>query len=166
MSDQTKFRQMEPSDWPAVSQVYAEGISTGNATFETQVPDWPDWDSGHLQACRLVAEIGGEVAAWAALSATSRREVYRGVAEVSIYVGTKAQNRGVGSALLERLVECSEKEGFWTLQAGVFPENKSSVLLHQRLGFRVVGTRERIATRDGRWRDVVLLERRSAIVGT
>lgn len=156
---------MAPSDWPQVSEVYAEGISTGNATFETRIPEWDGWDTAHVESCRLVVESDGAVVAWAALSLTSRREVYRGVAEASVYVGKTARGQGIGSALLGAVVQCSEEHGFWTLQAGIFPENESSVRLHERHGFRIVGTRERIGARNGRWRDVLLLERRSDTVG-
>jgi len=156
---------MQPTDWPQVSRIYADGIGTGIATFETGVPEWDDWDAGHIETCRLVAETDGVVSAWAALSATSRREVYRGVAEASIYVSEAARGKGVGSALLGELVGCSEQHDFWTLQAGIFPENEVSVRLHERHGFRIVGTRERIGASNGRWRDVLLLERRSATVG-
>lgn len=158
------IRSMVPSDWPGVARVYADGIGTGLATFETTVPEWDDWDAAHVDTCRLLIEIDGDVVAWAALSPTSRRAVYRGVAEASIYVSEQVRGQGVGSVLLGQLVSCSEREGFWTLQAGIFPENEASVRLHQRHGFRIVGTRERIGASNGRWRDVLLLERRSETV--
>ena len=156
---------MGPADWESVRAIYREGIATGNATFEQSAPEWEQWDEGHLRACRLVARSGGEVIGWAALSPASRRRVYRGVAEVSVYVSGRARRQGVGMALLIALIESSEREGIWTLQAGIFPENTASVELHRRAGFRVVGTRERLGSMDGRWRDVVLMERRSAVVG-
>jgi L-amino acid N-acyltransferase YncA len=156
---------MRPADWESVRAIYREGIATGNATFEQSAPEWKQWDEGHLRACRLVARSGGEVLGWAALSPVSRRCVYRGVAEVSVYVSGQARRKGVGMALLSALIESSEREGIWTLQAGIFPENTASVELHRRAGFRVVGTRERVGSMDGRWRDVVLMERRSAVVG-
>lgn len=156
---------MLASDWPAVARIYREGIETGDATFETEVPGWDDWDRGHLDTCRLVVEIDGDVVAWAALSPVSPRHVYRGVAEPSIYVGAEARGRGVGKALLASLIEASEEAGIWTLQTGVFPENEGSVALHESQGFRVVGTRERVGEHHGRWRDVLLLERRSGRVG-
>lgn len=156
---------MTESDWPAVARIYREGIETGDATFETEVPDWSDWDVAHTEQCRLVVEIDGEVVAWAALSPVSRRQVYRGVAEHSIYVGSAARGQGVGAELLEALIDQSEDAGFWTLQTGIFPENEVSVALHKRLGFRVAGTRERLGSHHGRWRDVVLMERRSKRVG-
>lgn len=160
------IRAMTEADWPAVARIYGEGIETGNATFETDVPDWPGWDASHHGPCRLVFEEGGEVLAWAALSPVSRRPVYRGVAEVSIYIAPGARGRGIGAELLGALIEASEEEGFWTLQTSIFPENEASVALHTRFGFRVVGTRERIGSHHGRWRDTVLLERRSDRVGS
>lgn len=159
------IREMVPSDWPSVARIYAQGIESGHATFETEVPDWEAWDSGHLEECRLVSEVEGDVVAWAALSPVSRRSVYRGVAEVSVYVGSEARGRRVGSELLAALVECSEDAGIWTLQAVTFPENEASITLHARHGFRLVGTRENIGSQHGRWRDTVLLERRSLDVG-
>lgn len=156
---------MTDDDWPAVARIYGEGIATGDATFETEVPDRKGWDEGHLECCRLVAELEGEVVGWAALSPVSSRCVYAGVAEVSVYVGKGARGAGVGSRLLAALVEASEEEGVWTLQAGIFPENEASIALHERCGFRVVGVRDRIGEMHGRWRDVVLMERRSPRVG-
>lgn len=156
---------MLPSDWPDVASIYREGIETGNATFETSVPDWEAWDSGHLEECRLVVELGCRVVAWAALSPVSQRPVYRGVAEHSIYVSGDARSRGVGAALLQALIESSEKAGLWTLQTAIFPENEASISLHTGAGFRVVGVRERLGEHRGRWRDVVLMERRSEKVG-
>jgi L-amino acid N-acyltransferase YncA len=155
---------MGPADWESVRAIYREGIATGNTTFEQSAPEWEQWDEGHLRACRLVARARGEVLGWAALSPVSRRRVYRGVAEVSVYVSGQVRRKGVGMALLTALIESSEREGIWTLQAGIFPENTASVELHRRAGFRVVGTRERLGSMDGRWRDVVLMERRSAAV--
>ncbi len=167
-----EITDMEASDWPAVRAIYLEGIATGLATFEHRAPEWEAWDRSHRADCRLVAraagqgEVPGRVLGWAALSPYSGRAVYSGVAEVSIYVAAEARGIGVGSALLAALVEASETAGIWTLQAGIFPDNPASLALHQRFGFRQVGVRERIG-RDvtGRWRDVVLLERRSRSVG-
>lgn len=156
---------MRSADWPDVARIYADGIGTGLATFETEVPDWEGWNAAHIATCRLVADDVGMVVGWAALSPTSRREVYRGVAEASIYIGASARGQGVGSVLLGELISCSEREGFWTLQAGIFPENQASVRLHRGHGFRVVGTRRRIGSSNGQWRDVLLLERRSETVG-
>jgi L-amino acid N-acyltransferase YncA len=149
-------------DWPAVREIYQDGIDTGDATFETAAPDWEAWDAKHLASCRLVVREGSQVLGWAALSPVSARPVYRGVAEVSVYVSGRARGRGIGSMLLNQLVAASEEHGIWTLQASIFPENRASIALHQRAGFRIVGTRERIACREGRWRDTVLMERRSA----
>jgi L-amino acid N-acyltransferase YncA len=156
---------MRAEDWGAVRAIYLEGIVTGNATFERSAPDWPDWDQGHLKCCRLVARLGSEIVGWTALSPVSRRPVYTGIAEFSIYVAERARRRGIGSALLQALVDASEPEGIWTLQSGIFPENAPSLELCRRFGFRTVGTRERIGCMNGRWRDVVLVERRSAIAG-
>jgi phosphinothricin acetyltransferase len=152
---------MSANDWPAVRAIYLEGIATGNATFAKSAPEWAPWDEGHLRACRLVARAAEVVVGWAALSPASRRPVYAGVAEVSVYISERARGQGVGTALLSRLVEDSERAGIWTLQAGIFPENTASIELHKRAGFRVVGIREKLGSMDGRWRDVVLLERRS-----
>ena len=152
-------------DWGEVRAVYLEGIATGQATFETQAPTWEAWDAGHLPQPRLVARFGGHIIGWAALSRVSSRAVYAGVAEVSIYVGEKSQGQGVGAALLTALIATSEKAGIWTLQAGIFPENHASLALHKKHGFREVGRRERLGKLHGLWRDVILLERRSATIG-
>ena len=156
---------MRDSDWPAVREIYGEGIETGDATFQTAAPDWAKWDAGHLRHSRLVARREGSIGGWAALSAVSRRECYAGVAEVSVYIAGEHRGRGLGRRLLAALIVESEAHGIWTLQAGIFPENRASIALHKRLGFREVGVRERIGQRDGRWRDTVLLERRSQSVG-
>ena len=152
---------MQPSFWPAAAAIYSAGIATGVATFQTEAPSWEDWDAAHLPVCRLAAEEGGTLLGWAALSPTSARAVYRGVAEVSIYVDAAARGRGIGTALLRELILASEKAGLWTLQAVIQRENKASLRLHQACGFRLVGYRERIA-QDARgvWRDTWLLERR------
>jgi phosphinothricin acetyltransferase len=157
--------ELRPEDWPAVRAIYEEGIATGNATFETQVPDWEDWDANHLQDCRLVARMGGQIVGWGALSPVSGRCVYAGVTEVSVYVAAAARGQGIGKRLLRALIAVSEQQGIWTLQAGVFPENEASIALHKSCDFRKVGTRARIGQLKGVWRDVVLLERRSEIVG-
>lgn len=149
----------------AVLRIYQEGIDTGNATFQTAAPSWEEWDHSHLPACRLVAEESGEVTGWAALTAISSRCVYAGVAEVSVYVALNAQGKGVGRALLQKLVEASEENGFWTLQAGIFPENTGSIKVHEINGFRVVGRREKIGKMGSWWRDTLLLERRSTKTG-
>jgi phosphinothricin acetyltransferase len=160
-----RIRDMTAGDWPRVREIYAEGIATGHATFQSAPPGWEEWDAGHLHAPRLIAESDGVVVGWAALSPVSKRPVYAGVAEVSVYVGGGARGRGVGLALLERLVRASEAAGLWTLQAGIFPENSASLALHERCGFRTVGVRERLGAMQGRWRDVVLMERRSREAG-
>jgi L-amino acid N-acyltransferase YncA len=159
-------REMCAADRDDVLRIYLEGIATGNATFESGAPSWERWDAGHIRSCRFVAVGGGKILGWAALSPYSGRPVYSGVAEVSVYVGKDALGLGVGSALLAALIAASEREGFWTLQAGIFPENESSLALHTKHGFRIVGRRERLGRmQDGRWRDVLLLERRSCLVG-
>jgi L-amino acid N-acyltransferase YncA len=160
-----QVRELQPADWAAVRAIFEDGIRSGDATFETEAPEWEAWDAGHLPL-RLVAERDGEVAGWGALSPVSDRCVYQGVAEVSVYVAKSARGTGVGRALLERLVARSEKAGIWTLQAGVFPENEASLRLHRACGFRDVGVRERLGEIGGVWRDVLLLERRSTLVGT
>lgn len=156
---------MLPHHWLAVAKVYRQGMATGNATFEKTVPEFETWDQGHLPACRIVALAGEELAGWAALTAVSGRCVYAGVAEVSIYIGEAFREKKVGSALMQQLISESEKEGVWTLQAGIFPENQASIRLHEKHGFRQVGYRSRIGKMDGIWRDTVLLERRSTVVG-
>jgi phosphinothricin acetyltransferase len=157
-------RDLVAADWPEVRAIYEDGIRSGDATFETEAPSWEEWDAAHPRL-RLVAEQDGAVVGWAAVSPASSRRCYRGVGEASVYVAEAARGAGVGRALLERLVERSENEGYWTLTAGVFPENEASRRLHRACGFRELGVRERIGESDGRWRDVVWLERRSPRVG-
>jgi phosphinothricin acetyltransferase len=159
-----EIRDLRPGDWPEVAAIYEDGIRTGNATFESGVPSWEDWDAAHDEH-RLIGELDGETAGWAALSPTSDRRCYRGVAENSVYVAAWARGRGVGRALLEELIARSEAAGIWTLRAGIFPENKASIRLHMVCGFRLVGVHERLGELDGVWRDVLLLERRSEVVG-
>jgi L-amino acid N-acyltransferase YncA len=170
---------MPPDLWPAVREIYQEGIATGNATFETELPDWDKWDSSHRKNCRLIAlEPVGEgfsdllftldnvpVLGWAALSPVSSRRVYADVAEVSVYVASAARGRGIGTALLNALVQESEVNGIWTLEAGIFPENRASIALHKSCGFRKVGVRRRIGKLGDTWRDVLLMERRGSTVG-
>ena len=160
------IRAMRPDDWPAVRAIYEEGIATNNATLEPAVPSWPVWDAGHRSECRFVACRGSEVVGWVAISSYSVRDVYGGVAWESVYVAERARGTGVGRALLEALIPASEAAGVWTLMAGIQVENAPRLALHERVGFRRIGIQERIG-RDpmGRWRDVVLLERRSAVVG-
>jgi phosphinothricin acetyltransferase len=159
------IRDLRPDDWPAVRTIYEEGIRGGNATFETEAPSWERWDVAHPEL-RLVAERDGSVVGWAALSPASARHCYRGVGDVSVYVAEQARGAGLGRVLLEELVERSEQAGYWTLTAGVFPENEASIRLHNACGFRAVGIRERVGELRGHWRDVVLLERRSTLIGT
>jgi L-amino acid N-acyltransferase YncA len=159
------IRPLLPEDWPAVRSIYREGIATGNATFELDAPEWGEWDSAHLRDGRLVAEQDGSVVAWASLAPVSSRCVYAGVAEDSVYITAAMRGKGIGGRLLEALIRESESNGFWTLQAGIFPENAASLALHQKFGFRIVGVRERQGKMADRWRDVLLLERRSRIVG-
>jgi L-amino acid N-acyltransferase YncA len=159
------IRDLRPDDWPAVRAIYEEGIRGGDATFETEPPTWERWDAAHPQL-RLVAERDGFVAGFAALSPASPRHCYRGVGDVSIYVAGKARGAGLGRKLLDALVARSEEAGYWTLIAGVFPENEASLRLHKACGFREVGVRERVGESGGAWRDVVWLERRSTLVGT
>lgn len=152
--------QMTASDWEQVRSIYLEGIRSGNSTFETDAPSWDKWNEGHLPFARLVMREADKVVGWAALSPVSKRDVYRGVAEVTVYVTKSARGRGFGRVLLEALIAESEKNDIWTLQASIFPENTASVELHLRCGFREVGRRERIAMLNGVWRDTILFERR------
>jgi len=157
---------MRPSDWAGVLAIYLEGIATGNATFETEALSWDALDQHHLAEPRLAArDDAGRVLGWAALTPVSGRCVYAGVGDLSVYVAAEARGRGVGRALLDALIESSERAGIWTLQAGIFPENAASLALHRGCGFRKVGRRERIGKLKGVWRDVLLLERRSSAVG-
>jgi len=156
---------MQSEDWPRVRAIYSEGIATENATFETSTPNWTAWDAGHREDCRLVAKDHDKILGWAALRPVSSRSVYAGVAEVSVYVAAAARGRGVGKLLLKSLISCSERSGIWTLQAGIFPENVASLVLHKSCGFREVGLRQRLGQLAGVWRDVLLLERRSSSVG-
>jgi len=157
-------RDLRPGDWPEVARIYREGIQTGNATFETEVPSWEDWDRTHLAEHRFVAQREGRVCGWIAASPVSSRCCYAGVAELSVYIGEEARGQGFGAALLAAIIESSERGGIWTLQTGVFPENAASLALLRRFGFRAIGTQDRIGRLHGVWRDVVLLERRSEVV--
>jgi L-amino acid N-acyltransferase YncA len=161
---QVKLRDLRPEDWPAVRAIYEEGIRGGDATFETDPPSWERWDAAHPEL-RLVAERDAVIVGWAAVSPVSARRCYEGVGEVSVYVAEAARGMGVGRTLLDELVALSEQAGYWTLSAGVFPENEASVRLHTACGFRTVGVRARLGHLHGAWRDVVLLERRSTLVG-
>jgi phosphinothricin acetyltransferase len=157
--------KMPPANWDTIKQIYEEGISTGNATFQQKAPDWEEWNNSHLQHSRIIAKDKETILGWAALTAISERCVYAGVAEVSVYVRDKARGKGVGKQLLEKLIEESEANNIWTLQAGIFPENIASIKIHEACGFRIVGVRERIGQLNGKWRDTILLERRSKIIG-
>lgn len=156
---------MTVDHWAKVREIYLAGIAGGLATFETKAPSWEEWDVAHLRIARIVAVVGGEVRGWAALSPVSRRDVYAGVAEVTVYVEPEHQGQGLGRMLLEALIHESEEGGIWTLQASIFPENQPSIRLHLTCGFRVVGYRRRISRLNGVWRNTMLLERRSTVVG-
>ena len=162
--------RLKPNDWEEVRMIYQEGIATGHATFEAEVPKWERWDAAHLAEPRLVVRVGSSTAGWAALGRVSPRAVYAGVAEVSIYIGAQYRGQGIGDNLLAALIAASERIGIWTLQAGIFPENISSISLHKKHGFRELGRREKVGKMSfgeltGTWRDVVLMERRSKVAG-
>ena len=159
------IREMRQDDANDVLDIYGYGLSTRNATFETSVPSWQEWDAKHLNCCRLVFEEGGRVVGWVALAPMSSRACYQGVAEVSVYVAQAYAGRGIGSKLLASAIEESERNGIWTLYVSVFPENLATIRLHERHGFTTLGTRRKIAKLDGRWRDTLILERRSKVVG-
>lgn len=165
MRSELTIAPLRPRDWDRVKEIYLEGIASGHATFETAAPSWEQWDTAHLPFARLVARQEIDVIGWAALSPVSQRCVYGGVAEVSVYVSAYSRRSGVGRKLLHSLIDESEQNGIWTLQAGMFPENTSSLALHQACGFREVGRRRRIGKMNGIWRDTILLERRSTVVG-
>ena len=159
------IRKMKDQDWPEVKNIYQQGIATGDATFENETPDWVRWDKSHLNNCRLVAMFGEKIVGWAALNPVSTRCIYNGVAEVSLYVRDSFRGRGIGTALLKGIIEESQRAGIWTLQSGTFPENAASIAVQKACGFREVGIREKIGCMNGKWRDVVLMERRSKDVG-
>ena len=165
MKEELIFRELKDTDWEEVSKIYQDGLDTGNATFETNVPNWNDWNNGHLKVCRIIAEINSKIVGWSALSPVSSRCVYGGVAEVSVYVSKRFMGQKIGTNLLEKLIIESEKHGIWTLQSGIFPENKGSIIIHEKLGFRKIGYREKIGKMNGTWRNTTLLERRSDKVG-
>jgi L-amino acid N-acyltransferase YncA len=158
--DSPSIRVLTPDDWPDVARIYADGLATGTASFETHVPTWDEWDARHRREPRFVAEVDGAVAGWLAIMSTSPRHCYRGVVEHSVYVDAEARGRGVGRALLEQLVEDAPTHGIWTIQTSIMAANGASLALHTSVGFRTVGRRERIAERDGRWQDAMLLELR------
>lgn len=160
------LEEMKKSDWDEVSQIYLEGINTGIATFQNSIPNFNDWNNSHIKSCRLVAKSKGKVLGFAALSPTSSRPVYSGVAEVSIYIGENYRGLGIGHALMTDIIKLSEENNFWTLQSGIIKENLASIELHKKCGFREIGFREKVAKMDnGRWHDTVLMERRSKVVG-
>ena len=157
---------MSENSWAAVQKIYNAGIATRNATFQTKAPEWEEWDLSHRKDCRLIAIADNQIAGWAALSNVSNRCVYAGVAEVSIYIDSDFRGMGIGDRLMKQLITESEHIGIWTLQAGIFPENKASINLHLKNGFRILGIREKIGKMDQTWRDVAMLERRSTVAGT
>jgi L-amino acid N-acyltransferase YncA len=159
-----EIRALTRADWPRVEAIYAEGIATGNATFDTEPPSWEEFDAARLPEHRFVAVENGEVVGWIAVSPTSSRRCYAGVVENSVYVAEAARGRGVGRAMMDAMLASTDAAGIWTIETGVFPENRATLALHERAGFRVVGRRERIAQLDGVWRDTLLLERRSASI--
>jgi L-amino acid N-acyltransferase YncA len=160
-----QIQTMLPAHWPAVKNIYEEGIATDNATFKTAAPEWEEWDAAHVKNLRLVAVLNDRVLGWAALTPVSGRCIYAGVGEVSVYVAAAARGKGLGKKLLQALIEESEKNNFWTLQAGIFPENEASISIHEFCGFRIIGSHEKIGMMHGAWRDILLLERRSTVVG-
>jgi phosphinothricin acetyltransferase len=160
-----EIKPLEPLHWNEVRRIYEEGLKTGNATFQTSAPEWDEWDKTHIQTGRLVAIENENILGWAALTPVSGRCVYGGVAEISVYVSENARGKGVGKELLKSLIENSEANGFWTLQAGIFPENVASLKIHEATGFRIIGKREKIGQMNGHWRDTILLERRSQTIG-
>jgi L-amino acid N-acyltransferase YncA len=157
--------QMLQTHWPAVRNIYLQGIATKQATFQTDSPSWEDWDQSHVDNLRYVAVLNGQIVGWAALSPVSSRCVYAGVCEVSIYVQEGNRGQGIGATLLQSLITNSERNNIWTLQSGIFPENISSIALHEKFGFRKIGLREKVGKMDGIWRDVLLMERRSKLIG-
>jgi phosphinothricin acetyltransferase len=156
-----ELRPFKKEGFEAISSIYAEGITTGIATFETKVPDWSTWDKKYIDTCRIVATIEDKIVGFAVLSQASKRKVYEGVAEVSVYVDNMYKSKGVGEKLLNQLISESEASGFWTLQAGIFSENQASINLHKKCGFRIVGVRKKIGKLNGKWYDNHFLERRS-----
>lgn len=159
-----EIRKLTDRHWQQVKLIYQKGIDTGNATFQTSSPSWEEWDNSHLTSCRITMQEDGKVIGWAALTPVSSRCVYAGVAEVSVYVDPAYSGKGIGLTLLNELVRQSEAQGIWTLQAGIFPENKASLRIHEKAGFRILGTREKIGKQNGIWRDTALLERRSSVI--
>ncbi len=165
MSSKITIRDLTEADYPYVKQIFEEGIKTGNATFEETAPDWDMWNSSKLPYCRLAAIMDGKVVGWAALNETSSRKVYKGINEESIYIATEHFGKGIGKILMNALIEQSEEHGVWTLYASIFPENTASIKLHLSCGFREIGYMEKAGCMNGIWRDTVLFERRSKIIG-
>ena len=159
------IRPFVKSDFPSVKDIYQQGIDSGEATFQEQAKDYDVWNESLLPSCRLVSESNRQIIGWAALSSASNRCVYSGIAEVSVYVSSNSQGLGVGNSLLKALIKSSEEQGIWTLQAGIFPENKASIHIHSKNGFKVLGIREKLGQMNGIWRDIVFMERRSKVVG-
>jgi len=159
------IRNIEQENFYQVAEIYKQGIETGIATFQNEIPDWNSWDKSHLPNCRVAVFEGNEMAGWAALTPVSSRCVYAGVAEVSVYVAAKFRGKKVGEFLLNHLIKESEKAGLWTLQSGIFPDNTGSIKLHEKCGFRRIGYREKIGKKDGIWKDNIIMERRSKVVG-
>ena len=160
------IEEMKSTDWEQVKNIYLEGIKTGIATFQTEAPTWENWDKGHLNICRFVARSANDILGWIALSPTSSRDCYKGVVEISIYVGEKYKMYGIGTTLLTNLIKQSEENGIWTLYCAIIRENTASIAMHKKCGFREIGVREKVAKMDnGIWHDVVLMERRSKVVG-
>ncbi|MBL7995081.1 N-acetyltransferase [bacterium] len=160
-----QIEKMSAGDWERVREIYGEGIAAGNATLETSIPAWELWDASHMKECRLTAKEGREVIGWAALTPVSGRCVYAGVAEVSLYIGETFRGKGAGKLLLKELICSSEKHGIWTMQAGILKENAASIELHKKCGFKILGVHEKLGKLKGIWRDIVLMERRSSVVG-
>lgn len=159
-----QIEALTKNDWDVVRSIYLEGIATGEATFEKDPPSFEEWDSSHLPDCRIIARRGNQIVGWAALSPVSNRCVYRGVAEVSIYIAASSRGEGIGKILLDALIKASEETGIWILESSMFPENESSIRLHKSCGFREVGFREKIGELDGKWRNTILMERRSKVI--
>jgi phosphinothricin acetyltransferase len=165
MKSEILIIDMLPDHWPEVSEIYREGIETGMATFEKEMPSWENWNNNHIKACRMVAKIDDIIVGWVALSHVSSRCVYGGVAEVSVYISEKTRGNQIGYKLMKKVIEESEINGYWTLQSGVFPENIASIKLHEKAGFRIIGFREKIGKLDGVWKNNILMERRSKKAG-
>jgi L-amino acid N-acyltransferase YncA len=160
-----KFKPITANDWNSIATIYKQGIETGDATFEQDVPSWEDWDASHIEKCRIATILENQIVGWAALTQVSGRCIYAGVAEVSVYVHENFRGKKIGLQLLQKIIEESEKENFWSLQSGIFPENKASLSIHDQAGFRIIGIREKIGKMNGKWRNNTILERRSTIIG-